>query len=79
MYFLKRIKQSIKNKENRVRLYRIKDTPYVGGIESKEYLEVLESMKEGFIEAEMYEYAQECQEVINSIHIDKLIIESQKL
>jgi len=76
-YYLKKIRQAVRKKENRARFYRIKGTPIVGGIESKEFIETLEELQERFIEAELYELAKECSDLIKEIHIDKLITETQ--
>ena len=77
-YYLRKIRQAVRKKENRARFYRIKGTPIVGGVESKEFIETLEELQERFVEAELYELAQECEEVIQEIHINKLITETQK-
>jgi hypothetical protein len=60
-------------------LYRVKNTKYVGGIESDEYLDMLYKMKDQFIEAELYELAQECHDLIYTTHINQLISETQKI
>jgi len=77
-YYLRKIRQAVRKNENRARFYRIKGTPIVGGVESKEFIETLQELQERFIEAELYELAQECEEVIQEIHINKLITETQK-
>jgi hypothetical protein len=75
---LRKIRQAVRKKENRARFYRIKGTPIVGGVESKEFIETLEELQERFVEAELYELAQECDNLIKEIHINKLITETQK-
>ncbi len=51
----------------------------MGGVESYEFLEVLQDIQERCIEAEMYEFAHECEQLIRQIHIERLISESQNV
>jgi len=77
-YYLRKIRQAVRKKEKRARFYRIKGTTIVGGVESKEFIETLQELQERFVEAELYELAQQCDSLIREIHIETLITETQK-
>ena len=77
-YYLRKIRQAVRKKEKRTRFYRIKGNPIVGGVESKEFIETLQELQERFVEAELYELAQQCDSLIREIHIETLITETQK-
>lgn len=79
MYFLKKIKEGIEKKYDRVLFYKIEGIETVGGVEAENYSDMLEVMMEGFIEIEMYEKAEECKQLIIRLQINKLISESNKV
>jgi hypothetical protein len=78
-YYLEKIKEAVRKNNNRAKFYKIRGTNIVGGVESYEFVEVLQDIQERCIEAEMYEFAHECGELMKQIHIERLISESQNV
>lgn len=81
-FYFKKIKRAIKNKEDRVAFYRIKNTNIVAGVKDHDYIETLEQLLDTFIKVENYENAKECKLLIEQLQtekIDRLIKESNEL
>lgn len=66
-YVLRQIKKAVKAEQDAVTLFRLGQTPYISKITESEYPIALENYKNLFSNAEEYELAQECQNIIDMI------------
>lgn len=76
-FYLRSIQKAIKNNQPQAIFYKIEGTPIVAGVPANKFPETLQEILEDLVEIESYELASECQRVLDSIMIEKLINESK--
>jgi hypothetical protein len=71
-YIMRQIRQGAEQQKDRIRLFRLGNTPFVAIVDDSDYVQSLVDFMKIFVQCEAYEEAEECKQTIDFVK-DKML------